>query len=71
MMSRRMISALSHVKLGLLAAGLILWGYGVRADVEWLRWAGIAFMAAAAILRFVRRDRRGQDSSGDSEPDSR
>jgi hypothetical protein len=65
-----MISALSHVKLGLLAAGLVLWGYGVRSDMEWLRWAGIGFMAVAAALRFVgrkRRDREPEQPPEDSE----
>ena len=65
-----MISALSHVKLGLLAAGLILWGYGVRADIEWLQWSGIALIAVAAALRFVGKGRgkRGPtDSANGSE----
>ena len=47
------MSTLTQLKLGLAVAGLILWGYGVRADVDSLRWTGIAFLAAAAILRFV------------------
>ncbi|HEY7234159.1 MAG TPA: hypothetical protein VH539_08405 [Gemmatimonadaceae bacterium] len=55
------MSGLTQAKLGLAVAGLILWGYGARVDVEWLRWAGIGFLAAAAILRFVgpRSSRRG------------
>lgn len=52
------MSALSHVKLGLAVAGVILWGYGVRADLAWLRWVGIAFLAVAAALRFWGRWRR-------------
>lgn len=62
-----MISSLSHVKLGLLAAGLILWGYGARADIEWLRWMGIALIAVAAVLRFIgrRSSRRGPDGNAD------
>jgi hypothetical protein len=59
-----MIGALSHVKLGLLAAGLILWGYGVRSDLEWLRWGGIGFMALAAALRFVGRKRGEREVEG-------
>ena len=60
-----MISGLSHVKLGLLAAGLILWGYGARADIEWLRWAGIVLIAIAAALRFIgrRNSRRGPNGN--------
>lgn len=46
------MSALSQLKLGLALAGLIIWGYGVRADINWLRWIGIGFLAAAAVLRF-------------------
>ena len=55
------MSGLTQAKLGLAVAGLILWGYGARVDVNWLRWVGIGFLAAAAILRFVgpRSSRRG------------
>ncbi|HKW12471.1 MAG TPA: hypothetical protein VJO33_18935 [Gemmatimonadaceae bacterium] len=55
------MSGLTQAKLGLAVAGLILWGYGARVDVSWLRWVGIGFLAAAAILRFVgpRSSRRG------------
>lgn len=49
---------LSHVKLGLAVVGLILFGYGVRVEHEGLRWTGIAFLAAAVVLRFVGRRRR-------------
>lgn len=68
-----MISTLSHLKLGLLAAGLILWGYGVRAEIEWLRWTGIALMAVAAVLRFVGRgkNRRGRENPVNGGPESR
>jgi hypothetical protein len=51
------VNALSHFRLGMAAAGVILWGYGARADVEWLRWTGIAFLAVSVILRLWRRDR--------------
>lgn len=55
------MSPLSHLKLGLAVVGIILWGYGVRSDVNWLRWTGIGFLAVAAVLRFLnRRDRRSQ-----------
>jgi hypothetical protein len=46
------MSALSHLKLGLALAGVLIFGYGVRADIDWLRWVGIGFLAAAAVLRF-------------------
>jgi hypothetical protein len=58
---RLMLTALTQMKLGLALAGLIVWGYGVRTDVGWLRWVGIGFFAAAAVLRFwgPRSSRRG------------
>jgi len=36
--------------------GLIVWGYGARADDERLTWIGIGFFAAAALLRFWKRN---------------
>lgn len=66
------MSALTQLKLGLALAGLILWGYGVRAEENWLRWAGIAFLAAAAIMRFIgpRSSRRRRDGD-DAPPEGR
>jgi hypothetical protein len=56
------MSALTQLKLGLVVIGLILFGYGLRVDHERLRWIGIAFLAAAAALRFVRpRGSKGQN----------
>jgi len=56
------MSWLTQLKLGLALAGLIVWGYGVRTDISWLRLVGIGFFAAAAILRFFgpRSSRRGE-----------
>jgi hypothetical protein len=67
------MSRLSHLKLGFALAGLILWGYGVRAEVEWLRWTGIAFLAASAILRFFgpRSSRRSPYEPTDDSKDQR
>jgi len=55
------MSSVTQLTLGLALAGLVLWGYGVRADVNWLRWTGIGFLGAAAVLRFFgpRSSRRG------------
>ena len=55
------MSALTQLKLGLAFIGLALFGYGIRADMERMRWIGIGFLAAAAGLRFVgpRSSRRG------------
>jgi hypothetical protein len=43
---------ITRLRLGLAAAGLVLWGYGVRADINWLRWVGIGYFAVAVALRF-------------------
>jgi hypothetical protein len=53
---------LTQLKLGFVLAGLIVWGYGVRTDISWLRLAGIGLFAVAVILRFVgrRSSRRGE-----------
>ncbi len=32
----------------------ILLGYGIRADSEAVRWAGIGFLVAALLMRFIR-----------------
>ncbi len=56
------LGALSQLKLGLAVVGIVLFGYGIRADDERLRWAGIAFLAVAAILRFVGRRKRDDQS---------
>lgn len=62
------MSALTQLKLGLACIGLVLFGYGIRADAERMRWIGIAFLAAAAVLRFVgpRSSRHGRPAD---EPD--
>lgn len=57
------LAPLSHLKLGLAVVGIVLFGYGVRADDERLRWAGIAFLAVAVVLRFVGRRRRRDDQT--------
>jgi len=56
------MSRLTQLKLGILIAGLIVWGYGARVDNPWLRWVGIGFFAVAVVLRFVgpRSSRHGE-----------
>lgn len=58
------MSALSQLKLGLALVGLILFGYGMRVDDGRLRWMGIGFLAAAAILRFFGRRRPPDEPPG-------
>jgi hypothetical protein len=50
-------------QLALLAIGLVVWGYGQRVNDERLTWIGLAFFAAAALLRILRRwvDARPRD----------
>jgi hypothetical protein len=52
------MTVFSHLKLGLASIGVVLFGYGVRVDHEPLRWIGIAFLLAAALLRFLERRRK-------------
>ena len=49
------------IKLALLLVGLAVFGYGVRAEVPEVRWAGIAIIALGLLLRFVGRDRTTRD----------
>lgn len=43
------------VQLALLAVGLAAWAWGQRVDDQRLVWLGIAFLAAATLLRFAKR----------------
>jgi hypothetical protein len=46
---------IAKITLALIAA--ILFGYGVKHDVQALRWAAIAFLSAAVLLRFFDSNR--------------
>jgi hypothetical protein len=48
------VSPLTVLKISLAVAGVAVFGYGVRVDSQGARWAGVAFVAVAALLRFVR-----------------
>jgi hypothetical protein len=54
------LSALTAAKVALATIGLLVWGYGYRADSAEIRWVGIAFLAAAVVMRLVGR-RGGRD----------
>lgn len=41
-------------QLTLLVIGIVVWGYGARTDQPMLTWIGIAFFAAAVVLRLLR-----------------
>lgn len=45
-------------KLVLAACAAVLLAWGIRADSQGVRWAGIALLAAAFALRFVARGRK-------------
>ena len=51
------------IQLALLVIGVIVWGYGARIDEPRFTWIGIAFFAAAVVLRLLRSriDRRSSD----------
>ena len=49
---------LTRVKLGLTLVGVVVFGAGIKFDSGRFRIIGIAFVAAAWLLRFVRRDRQ-------------
>ena len=52
--------SLMTIRLALAITALLLFGLGVRGDAPYLRWAGIAFLGAALVLRFAgRRTPRG------------
>jgi hypothetical protein len=51
------VSRLTTAKLGLLILGLALTAFGIRAEVDALRWAGIGLFAVAFFLRFFPRAR--------------
>jgi hypothetical protein len=49
--------SITWARFGLAAVGLLVWGYGYRIDDPVIRWVGIAFLAAAVLLRFAPRSR--------------
>ena len=46
------------LRLVLAGIGLVLFIYGARTGDERMRWAAIAFVAAAVLLRFLSPGRR-------------
>jgi len=51
------VSPFTIAKLALMLIAAILLGWGIKADDAALRWAGIAFLFIALILRFIKRPR--------------
>lgn len=55
--------AITTVKIALALAAAILFGLGIRTDLPALRWAAIAFLAIAVVLRFFDKSRSRDDTS--------
>lgn len=56
-MGKGAMTPLTVAKVTLAVIAAILFGYGVRHDVPSLRWAAIAFLAFAVLIRFLDRNR--------------
>jgi hypothetical protein len=54
------VTPITLAKLTLALIAAILFAYGTRSDVPALRWAAIAFLALAVLLRFLDRYRSRQ-----------
>ena len=52
------MKALTLAKLVLAAAGIIIFGIGIRVDNQEVRWGGIGLVVAAWLMRFA-KDREG------------
>jgi len=46
-------NTLTRVKLALALMAAILFGYGIRVDSQNIRWAGVALLVVAVLLRFL------------------
>ncbi len=44
-----------RLRIALLALGVIAFTVALRTGVEWIRWIGIALVAGALLLRFLKR----------------
>ena len=62
MESQARVKWLIPVRLILFAIGIVVWGYGYRADESRIRLAGIIVLVVALLLRFVRA--RRDDANG-------
>lgn len=51
------MAPLTSAQLALAVIGVVVWGYGTRAGDSRVGWAGIALLAVASLLRFVKRSR--------------
>lgn len=44
----------TRIKLALVLSGLLVFGAGIRTDSVQLRWAGIALVFVAFVMRFMK-----------------
>ncbi len=66
------MTPLTRIKLATAAAGVVVWAVGVRIGEERLKWAGIAILAVAFLLRLL-NNRHGagfDDGSGSDDGES-
>ena len=49
----------TQIKITLVVAGLAIWAFGARTGDGVARWVGIALIAMAFVIRFVKRPDRG------------
>jgi hypothetical protein len=59
------MNTITRAKLVIAAVGLLVFTYGMRSDLDVVRWVGIAFVAAAFLLRFwpqARQPEREEDT---------
>jgi hypothetical protein len=54
------MTPLNSARLLVALIAAILLGYGIRTDSEPLRWAGIGFLLAALLMRFLGQRVKGQ-----------
>jgi hypothetical protein len=55
-------------QLALLFIGLVVWGYGLRANDTRLTWVGIGCFAIATALRFAKRLGRREPPNDEGPP---
>lgn len=46
---------IQRARIALIALGVIAFTIAQQSRLEWLRWVGVALVAVALLLRFVRR----------------
>ncbi len=55
------MTPITTAQLALAAIGIVVWGYGTRIGDSRVSWTGVAFLAVASLLRFVKKRPPRQD----------